>query len=291
MAQFSGVNILKTLITGTGQHQKELIEQYKDLVQTSPQEATQMLSTILKIIRQEQIVRIISSLLLIGIVGFSAVLLLLDNSNLLASDMQMMTRENIMIHLGNLENKPLLTLEAEDSQIAVRSDSFTIGYVRNSRVDDFITLKTKQDAAAVWYASMNNSDEIKDELKLERSIGTLSSTEYPGYEKGIPYKVGDLEDFWFKIEEVDTPRWLPEKMAYKLRFGEGASDDISWHQELQVIVNTNNGEGNLVAKAPSVLQKADWNRSYVISHGIGKFVDNRVYKLNIKAYGFNLEVD
>lgn len=177
MSQESGFNIFKYIFTGTGKRQKELIKEYRDLIGDSPNKGNKILETILKIIRQEQRLRIFVAVIMILI---AAILLLAPKfEKYIFSEI---TKEKAFEYLSKVDNRSNFDLKLIDSQVGIVKDKKIIGYLNKTNKDNLITINSDDNKKSHWIVQINSSENISEGLSLNKTSGNLFPKEsYPAY--------------------------------------------------------------------------------------------------------------
>ena len=288
MSQIPGLQTLKELVSGTGKRQKELINEYRDLIGDSPEEGKKILKTILRIIRQEQFLRITIIFVIVVIVFVYAIALKFEKY--IFTEGEVITKEKALAYLGSLDNRPSFNLKPEGSKLGIAKHDQIIGYLGTAEKDDFITILPDDETKSTWIAQTNYSADLKERILLHKQSGNLfPKTQYPAYEVGKTYPFNNLEKFWFEISAVNHKVIGNDSIyTYDILFGEGIPGQISWIEKPIPYTNTINGLGHINDSPPRVVERKEWKNMYVVFFGIGLFTDYRVYKIHSKAYALSI---
>lgn len=288
MTQIPGLDALKEIFTGSGKRQNELIKEYKSLITDSPEEAKKILEMILRIIKQEQFMRSFVSISIVAIVLIYSLSFILDKY---INKGEVLTKESAIEFLNALDDKPNFNLQYDESKIGITRKNKIIGYLSNSKKNDFLTIVNDTAEISKWKAQNNSANNLFEAIELVKRSGNINpKITYPAYQKGEHYAYRGLNNFWFKIGEVTTEITPTDTIFfYDIYFGEGKAPDISWIAQPKTYTNTPDGLGNINDAPPSLIEKNDWQNTYIVCFGIGFFLDNRVYRINSEAHSFAIK--
>ncbi len=191
----------------------------------------------------------------------------------------------------NKEEKIRFEIIADNNKVAITKNDQVIGYVANNRSDDFPYLDSRSEENSKWVAKNNSSEDIFEYILLSNNEGrVIPKPSYAGYEINKPYGFEGLKNFWFIIENFKKVYGNSDSIhVYTIKFGEGPEENISWLNKDFEYNNSPDGNGSIVDSPRKVIENRSWNQAYVVIFGIGRFYDNRVYKINAKAYAFWFE--